>query len=84
MHLTMLVNATGSSPRVRGKVIKNIGTGVITGFIPACAGESHPPKALSNGLRVHPRVCGGKKGHNGRLGREVGSSPRVRGKDRHE
>ena len=71
---------TGSSPRVRGKLIETAEGAALVGLIPACAGKTWPLVASEWAVRAHPRVCG----ENGLIfwGLKLlkGSSPRVRGK----
>ena len=73
-------DCSGSSPRVRGKLISFSASCGVCGLIPARAGKT---LGLTQGQitrRAHPRACG----ENGRIGVPVslasGSSPRVRGK----
>ena len=70
---------TGSSPRVRGAVIRLHAQLRPYGIIPACAGSRPQIVGRRCRDRDHPRVCG-EQGHvdvdsQGR----AGSSPRVRG-----
>ena len=69
----------GSSPRVRGTPNFDDLYGVLTRFIPACAGNSRAGKTLSSSLAVHPRVCGELPAGLNLQGKGTGSSPRVRG-----
>ena len=76
----MSCHATGSSPRVRGK-LKDIDQLMrIGGLIPACAGKTVHVFKSGTASGAHPRVCGENIGQM--LGDELceGSSPRVRGK----
>ena len=72
--------ATGSSPRVRGKLALMRSTVAFFGLIPACAGKTAPGLSIRKRTKAHPRVCG----ENAFLIRPAtkpgGSSPRVRGK----
>ena len=74
------LRASGSSPRVRGKLKSMFSAAKNAGLIPACAGKTQPGSPKPAGQRAHPRVCG----ENGPVPAprvEVGgSSPRVRGK----
>ena len=70
----------GSSPRVRGKRLRETARAHPGGLIPACAGKTRTWAARGRAPRAHPRVCGENR-------REIvpgpahdGSSPRVRGK----
>ena len=70
----------GSSPRVRGKLQAFIELSEVERLIPACAGKT---EHLSGGCAwtwAHPRVCGENSRGLLRLCRQLGSSPRVRGK----
>ena len=48
----------GSSPRVRGKLNREMYGDIILGLIPACAGKTRSDRATAAGSRAHPRVCG--------------------------
>ena len=72
----------GTSPRVRGKLIRETEDSIGRRYIPACAGEAWRMTNDRRARRVHPRVCGGSKGLGGRESVEEGTSPRVRGKRR--
>ena len=72
----------GSSPRVRGKRSTISVPGSLTRLIPACAGKTVAPVALLPPSGAHPRVCGENYLAAGDVGRHLGSSPRVRGKQR--
>ena len=71
----------GSSPRVRGTGFSGMQSGVGSRFIPACAGNSHPPKGKCHDGAVHPRVCGEQLLPLQAMRGVTGSSPRVRGTD---
>ena len=70
---------TGSSPRLRGTLglfwmkIWN------RRFIPASAGNTSGCQYPSDGIPVHPRVCGEHSGSFSQLHDNSGSSPRLRG-----
>ena len=51
-------SATGSSPRVRGKLRQDASEGVVQRLIPACAGKTRPRWRRGPGPAAHPRVCG--------------------------
>ena len=70
----------GSSPRVRGKRPRTRPRPPIRRLIPACAGKT--PRSLTPFLarRAHPRVCGENSDSQKSNGIDIGSSPRVRGK----
>ena len=69
----------GSSPRVRGTPVLLLADYFIGRFIPACAGNSHPPTLPSQQEAVHPRVCGELTYFGAAAAAASGSSPRVRG-----
>ena len=73
----------GSSPRVRGKLGGPLYSAESCRLIPACAGKTLVGGEDADAAGAHPRVCG----ENQDLGvldlTETGSSPRVRGKQRH-
>ncbi|MDK2955366.1 MAG: hypothetical protein PWQ57_862 [Desulfovibrionales bacterium] len=71
---------TGPSPRVRGRRTWTKLWRGIAGTIPACAGETPLSDERSNGMKDHPRVCGGDYIYFFRLGVDKGPSPRVRGR----
>ncbi len=54
-----LVVSLGPSPRMRGKHYKTLPSPVGLGSIPAHAGETSNPPAVSGNSWVHPRACGG-------------------------
>ena len=69
----------GLSPRVRGNLAHSGADALVTGSIPACAGEPllirrQPPRS-----GVYPRVCGGTSRTSCRRLANRGLSPRVRG-----
>jgi len=69
----------GSSPRVRG-TRRFVGDEKnLPRFIPACAGNTYPPRPLLSPNPGHPRVCGEHSQCLGLSGPGYGSSPRVRG-----
>ena len=71
---------TGSSPRVRGKLV-GIVKGAINGrLIPACAGKTRSRFHRIRRCRAHPRVCGENCVASHWPPASSGSSPRVRGK----
>ena len=72
----------GPSPRVRGKPS---GLGLAfwpCGSIPARAGETRTGQRSDSSPAVHPRACGGNAKPSLSRSRDVGPSPRVRGKHR--
>ena len=71
---------SGASPRVRGKPPLPYGLQVLTGCIPACAGEARCMSIPMGAGGVHPRVCGGSTNRAFSRRPTRGASPRVRGK----
>ena len=69
----------GSSPRVRGTRGRVGFFERAGGIIPACAGNTFAPSALTWCPWDHPRVCGEHFDHKGETLPAQGSSPRVRG-----
>ena len=69
----------GLSPRVRGNLHYHLNHRVVTGSIPACAGE--PGRGGRGGrlMGVYPRVCGGTAQQRPDPAGGRGLSPRVRG-----
>ena len=49
----------GLSPRVRGKPMRHVSLLMMSGSIPACAGEADGDLSQNIELQVYPRVCGG-------------------------
>ena len=80
MFLVRVQSSSGSSPRVRGKLGRNV---VVCGFrriIPASAGQTPTTPTAHYGITDHPRECGANFALRQRLEVVAGSSPRVRGK----
>ena len=75
--LTML----GSPPRVRGKVVCHFPSFTIIRITPACAGKSARRNFFREFDQDHPRVCGEKLRTKLRDNVQMGSPPRVRGKE---
>ena len=48
----------GSSPRVRGRLLRHDDEIWAAGFIPACAGQTEKSKDSAETTTAHPRVCG--------------------------
>ena len=69
----------GLSPRVRGNLGVVLAGAILTGSIPACAGEPCGQDSASQSLRVYPRVCGGTRLTVTFRALTSGLSPRVRG-----
>ena len=72
---------SGSPPRMRGKAQGADRLDCRVGITPACAGKSRFPSSKAPSRRDHPRVCGEKSGQGAKKKKQVGSPPRVRGKD---
>ena len=72
--------ASGSSPRVRGKLQQSAGQDRRIRIIPARAGQTHGRSAAPSRRTDHPRACGANGVPLMALLDENGSSPRVRGK----
>ena len=69
----------GSSPRMRGTLLRVYALTLVGGIIPAYAGNTSRCSVGSKGNRDHPRVCGEHlSGPMQRL-KLTGSSPRMRG-----
>ena len=74
------VLAVGSSPRMRGKLVRQKIEIVVIRIIPAHAGQTRydaPPLLI---IADHPRACGANRRQGRCLRPEDGSSPRMRGK----
>ena len=69
----------GSSPRMRGTLIKRVPSVLNIGIIPAYAGNTRLSVGVHGVLGDHPRVCGEHAIINGTLILSKGSSPRMRG-----
>ena len=72
--------ATGSPPRVRGKVTSTNPVENKVRITPACAGKRRSKSDFSYRRRDHPRVCGEKCRSCLVARHQLGSPPRVRGK----
>ena len=72
--------ASGSSPRVRGKLLHDCFNSSIIRLIPACAGKTLRLSLRWGVARAHPRVCGENARSLYPITLSSGSSPRVRGK----
>ena len=74
-----LTASAGSSPRVRGTLVRHDRVRVGLRFIPACAGNTNTGVRSAGAVPVHPRVCGEHLPQFLHDPEAVGSSPRVRG-----
>ena len=72
--------ASGTSPRMRGKLLMSSPPGGVMRNIPAYAGKTARNPGLENGLSEHPRVCGENVCDKFFLQFTYGTSPRMRGK----
>ena len=70
----------GSSPRMRGKLLRQIRAMSDTRIIPAHAGQTRISSAFASSSSDHPRACGANQQTNRPLSGNSGSSPRMRGK----
>ena len=70
----------GSSPRVRGKPHEDLACGQIIRIIPASAGQTRVGSIIDRAPADHPRECGANADETTPDYSDVGSSPRVRGK----
>ena len=77
-----LLATSGSSPRVRGKLLQRHAFRMGAGLIPACAGKTLRRCDSMEDLAAHPRVCGENHYDMRVYHTDLGSSPRVRGKQR--
>ena len=73
------ISNLGSSPRMRGTPIASVLALSHLGIIPAYAGNTPRPASRRWWYRDHPRVCGEHPYRVLRVGRDRGSSPRMRG-----
>mgnify|MGYP006890180212 FL=1 len=69
----------GSSPHVRGALLRLLIAATIGGIIPACAGSTRRACRRCWPNRDHPRMCGEHDGADGVSSPPWGSSPHVRG-----
>ena len=70
----------GSSPRVRGKPAGTAAHPDVDGLIPARAGKTSGAAPRNHRGTAHPRACGENWTIELNCARQIGSSPRVRGK----
>ena len=71
---------SGSSPRVRGKLVLGVVGLAGSRIIPARAGQTHVNACKLMIRPDHPRACGANSFQPPIIGLDYGSSPRVRGK----
>ena len=72
-------SARGSSPRMRGTVLRLLVALRVAGIIPAYAGNRQVSTRRGGQARDHPRVCGEQNLFAVKACVHVGSSPRMRG-----
>ena len=72
--------ASGSSPRVRGKLDGAHTVGPLPRIIPARAGQTRGDLETNAHITDHPRACGANVRSGSTGWATIGSSPRVRGK----
>ena len=82
MVARMNASTCGSSPRVRGRRIRRLEPPYVCGLIPASAGQTLTGTRSAGLRRAHPRECGADKALGDRILNYLGSSPRVRGRQR--
>ena len=78
--LALAIAASGSSPRVRGKLIIAVVGYALFRIIPARAGQTTTLIWATGCSPDHPRACGANPPRTASANRGGGSSPRVRGK----
>ena len=71
---------SGSSPRMRGKLVAYLPANRRPRIIPAHAGQTIGRRSSSKWTSDHPRACGANDAGGGGLHVGSGSSPRMRGK----
>ena len=75
----VMINLTGSSPRVWGTGAVSLTDRAVSRFIPTCVGNGVSPGEAVGARAVHPHVCGERWPWRWCLGDRPGSSPRVWG-----
>ena len=78
-----MCGSSGSPPRMRGKEIDKAIVHYRIWITPAYAGKRSIIGGRCDMVKDHPRVCGEKLAFLVVRGREMGSPPRMRGKDAH-
>ena len=71
---------TGSSPRIRGKLVHGAPLRCIPGLIPAHTGKTPVNFVAMTRYRAHPRAYGENPVFSPYSDCAMGSSPRIRGK----
>ena len=82
-YFCTVADASGSSPRMRGKHRPHAGHHEPFRIIPAHAGQTGNRSGVSGGATDHPRACGANGENPGDDVDYAGSSPRMRGKQWH-
>ena len=75
-----LIEALGTSPRTRGKLLQSVTVLLTNRNIPAHAGKTMPRTTSGRITQEHPRARGENKHRHHNIVRNVGTSPRTRGK----
>ena len=73
-------SSSGTSPRMRGKLLHHLPSRLVRGNIPAHAGKTRASKSLLVIEKEHPRACGENNPNPALLPHQAGTSPRMRGK----
>ena len=73
---------SGTSPRMRGKPGQGAVLPALTRNIPAYAGKTWLGVPCPDCSPEHPRVCGENRRGSSEVGFDVGTSPRMRGKQK--
>ncbi len=76
-----LISIQGSPPRMRGKGVKRCLVWAIPRITPAYAGKRDGVERVRNCAEDHPRVCGEKNRRRAGMVCDMGSPPRMRGKE---
>ena len=72
--------SSGTSPRMRGKHVIDVALDAAHGNIPAYAGKTIWLAFSAPSITEHPRVCGENSISDAELLEQLGTSPRMRGK----
>ena len=78
-QVTHAPSPVGSSPRLRGTLLRTLGLQLGQGIIPALAGNTATTPVASPLSRDHPRACGEHECFINSANGYWGSSPRLRG-----
>ena len=77
---SVMTTFTGSSPRMRGKLVDEVQESEHQRIIPAHAGQTWPAGSPAPTTSDHPRACGANELSERLKSGDSGSSPRMRGK----